>query len=372
MNFVVSQLENLTPATGIVIELAEENDMVYKAATGSIGEYIGLRLPISNSISGLCVTTQKILCSEDTEKDSRVNREACRKVGARSLVVAPLFYHDKAVGVLKIISNKPSQFNDTDIITLQLMSGLIASGIAQNIFIIESKKVEEQQNEFISMVSHELRTPLTSISGSLVLLLSGILGNFSDEVKSLIEIANNNSDRLIRLVNDILDVQKLNANKMNFNFKLIVLSEILKEAVAVNQMYANQLNVTLTSEIEENDIIVKIDTDRFLQIMANLISNAIKFSSTGGCVLVRSTTNIKIVRIEVIDHGTGIPEEFQSRIFQQFAQAETNDRKKHGGTGLGLNITKMIIEKFGGKIDFKSSPLGTTFYFELPIYQKNQ
>ena len=221
MDFVVYQLENLTPATGVVIELAEEKDMVYRAATGSIKEYIGLRLPIQNSISGLCVLSKQILREDDTEMDSRVNKAACQKVGARSLVVAPLFYRGKAVGVLKIISKNPYAFSVTDIQTLQLMSGLIASGIAHHIFIRESKKVETLQNEFISMVSHELRTPLTSISGSLILLLSGALGQFSDKAKNLLEIANNNSKRVIRLVSDILDIQKLHADKMNFTMQSV-------------------------------------------------------------------------------------------------------------------------------------------------------
>lgn len=372
MDFVVNHLAEITPATGVVIELAEEKDMVYRAATGSIKEFIGLRLPIENSISGLCVLSKEILRADDTELDSRVNKEACQKVGARSLVVAPLFYRGQAVGVLKIISNKAYAFSVTDIQTLQLMCGLVASGIAHQIFIRESKKVELFQNEFISMVSHELRTPLTSISGSLILLLSGALGQFSDKAKNLLEIANHNSKRLIRLVSDILDIQKLHADKMNFNIQPMVLQQMIQDSIQANQMYAKQLHIKLESEINvKKDIIVKVDPDRFLQIMANLISNAIKFSPDNETVLVRLTVENRKARVEIIDHGPGIPAEFQPRIFQKFAQANTNDKHKHGGTGLGLNITKMLVEKFGGKINFSSSSKGSIFYFDLPFNQKS-
>lgn len=133
MDLVVEDMLELTPATGAVIELHEKDEMVYRAATGSIKDYIGLRLPSENSISGLCVKSREVLRSNDTEKDERVNLEACRKVGARSMVVAPLFHDGKTVGVLKIISNQPNAFNEEDVKTLQLMAGFVASGLSQQI-----------------------------------------------------------------------------------------------------------------------------------------------------------------------------------------------------------------------------------------------
>lgn len=134
MNLVVEQMQQLTPATGVVVELVEDHEMVYRAATGSVKEYIGLRLLRENSISGLCVKTKEVLLSNDTEVDDRVNAEACRKVGARSLVVAPLFHEGKAIGVLKILSREPNAFSEQDVQTLKLMAGLIGSALAKQIY----------------------------------------------------------------------------------------------------------------------------------------------------------------------------------------------------------------------------------------------
>jgi GAF domain-containing protein len=133
MDLVVEEMQLLTPATGVVVELVEGDEMVYRAATGTVKDYIGLRLTIQGSISGLCVQKQEVLISNDTEKDPRVNVEACRRVSARSLVVAPLMHLGRAVGVLKILSRAPDDFTDEDVKTLQLMSGFLASALANQI-----------------------------------------------------------------------------------------------------------------------------------------------------------------------------------------------------------------------------------------------
>lgn len=133
MDLVVNEMQTLTPATGVVLELVSGDYMVYRAATGTVQEYIGLKLPIKNSISGLCVESHEILQSEDTEVDSRVNIEACRRVKARSLVVAPLFHEGQAVGVLKILSEKPRAFNDSHIKILQLMAGFLGSALFRQV-----------------------------------------------------------------------------------------------------------------------------------------------------------------------------------------------------------------------------------------------
>jgi putative methionine-R-sulfoxide reductase with GAF domain len=141
MNLVVNEMLTLTPATGSVIELADNGDMVYRAATGTVQEYIGLRLALKSSISGLCVQSHQVLICIDTEKDTRVNVEACRRVKARSLVVAPLFNDNKAVGVLKIISDKPDAFSDADVKVLQIMAGFLGSALA-------TKMLDELRNFF--------------------------------------------------------------------------------------------------------------------------------------------------------------------------------------------------------------------------------
>ncbi len=131
MDLVVEQMQKLTPATGAIIELVDGDNMVYRAATGTVKPHLGLSLPRANSISGLCVASHQILRSDDTETDSRVNLEACHKVGARSMIVVPLFYNNEAIGVLKTLSDQPAAFSEADVKTLQLMAGYIASGMAK-------------------------------------------------------------------------------------------------------------------------------------------------------------------------------------------------------------------------------------------------
>ncbi len=238
-------------------------------------------------------------------------------------------------------------------------------GIFHN--ITERKKVDQMKNEFISMVSHELRTPLTSIKGSLGLLNGGIAGELSTQAKTLIEIAYNNSERLVRLINDILDIEKIECGKMVFKLENLDLIPIIEQAVESNQGFANQYQVNLSFKKLESNIYVKVDSDRLFQVLTNLLSNAVKYSPSNDNVTIEIVHKEDKVSVLVSDKGPGIPEEFQSRIFGKFSQADSSATRKKGGTGLGLNISKAIIERFKGEIGFQTkTDQGTTFYFTLP------
>ncbi|WP_370337069.1 ATP-binding protein [Parvularcula marina] len=231
----------------------------------------------------------------------------------------------------------------------------------------ELKKVDRLKNEFVSTVSHELRTPLTSIKGSLGLLKSATLGDLPDEAIAMITIAYNNSDRLIRLINDILDVEKIEAGKLSFTFQHMELEPFLERSIEANKAYSQEYGVELNLLPIAGDIKIDADADRLAQVMANLISNAVKFSPKGAEVSISAEVLEEEVRISVTDHGPGIPEEFQSKIFGKFAQADSSDTKAQGGTGLGLSISKAIVEAHGGDVSFHTMPgKGTTFYFNIP------
>lgn len=235
--------------------------------------------------------------------------------------------------------------------------------------VTERKRIELMQKEFISTVSHELRTPLTSISGSLGLILGGITGEIPEKTRALITIANNNSERLIHLINDILDIEKISAGKMHFDLTVVDLTPIIKQSLDENKGYGEKLDVKfkLISE-SEKEIKVKIDEKRLLQVMSNLLSNAAKYSPTGEYVTVKIEQMTTHVRVSVHDNGNGIPDDFKSKIFSKFSQADSSDTRQKGGTGLGLNITKAIVLEHKGTIDFESNKeLGTTFYFDLPL-----
>ena len=237
----------------------------------------------------------------------------------------------------------------------------------------EPKRLEKLKNEFVSTVSHELRTPLTSISGSLNLIESGVMGEVGEKIKPLIKIALNNSERLILLINDILDMEKIESGQMNFELESVELNTLLQEAIKFNEGYASKHNVALFFEALENELDVYVDKHRMQQVMSNLISNAVKFSPAEGIVTIKIIPNTRRVRVEVHDNGSGIPQEFKKTIFSKFAQADASDAKQKGGTGLGLNITKAIIERFGGIINFRSNvEEGTSFYFDLPLQSKHE
>lgn len=235
------------------------------------------------------------------------------------------------------------------------------------------RKVERLKSEFISTVSHELRTPLTSIKGAISIVLSGSVGELPLNAKDLLVIANNNSDRLARLVNDILDIDKLEFGNLQLNLQRHALYPLLLQAVEQNQGYAARYGVSVALDNPDDAVIhcvANIDTDRFLQVMANLLSNAIKFSHLNGVVRVTLLRRGEMLEVSVIDEGQGIADDFRPRIFQKFAQADSSDKRRRDGTGLGLSITKAIVERMGGKVDYRSVVgEGTTFYFTLPMVE---
>jgi PAS domain S-box-containing protein len=237
--------------------------------------------------------------------------------------------------------------------------------------ISERMKVDQLKNEFVSIVSHELRTPLTSIRGSLGLLVGGAVGSFDEKTKSMLNIAYSNSERLIRLINDILDIEKIEIGKIDFQLAPIDLQKIIEEAVLTNQPYCEKFEVAIKVNKISNVIVVNADYGRLLQVLTNLISNAVKFSNPGGEVIITMSPDSKNVRVAITDKGKGIPEEFKSQIFQKFAQADPSAGRKQSGTGLGLSICKAIIEKMGGQIGFISeTDVGSTFYFDLPVLRE--
>ena len=236
--------------------------------------------------------------------------------------------------------------------------------------ISKQKEVETMKAEFVSTVSHELRTPLTSIKGSLGLLASGVTGaEFDPASTELLNLSMRNVDRLSELINDILDIEKLESGALEFRFGAVSVDEILADAISVNQHYAVNNGVTFELANENAEGEVYADANRIAQVMSNLLSNAAKFSPKDGVVTVGAKMhNDKMMRFYVTDEGVGIPDEFRAQIFERFTQVDSSDRRKNGGTGLGMAITKSIIDSHCGHIDFTSVvDQGSTFFFDLPV-----
>jgi PAS domain S-box-containing protein len=229
------------------------------------------------------------------------------------------------------------------------------------------REMDRLKREFVSTVSHELRTPLTSIRGSLGLVSAGVLGPLPEKAHSMVRIAYQNSERLVRIINDILDVEKIESGKLELRPESLEVHDVLSQALEENRAYGDKYKVSFVLQGPSHVGLVKADPDRLMQVMSNLLSNAAKFSPAGSQVEVRTRAEGSSVRIEVQDYGTGIPEKFRSRIFEKFAQADGSSARRFDGTGLGLSITRQLVEAMGGSIGFTTeADQGTTFHFLLP------
>jgi len=237
--------------------------------------------------------------------------------------------------------------------------------------VTERKQIEKVKDEVIATVSHELRSPLTSIINSLSLIADGETGDIPEPTKKMIQIAYRNSERLLRLANNMLDIRKIESGKMEFHYQVLELAPLIEQTIDANLSYVEQFKVQIKLENGVPNAKVNIDSDRFIQILTNLLTNAAKFSPSGEDIIVSVSRCGNFIRIAVKDYGPGVPEEFQNKIFNKFAQFESPGAKRKDGSGLGLNIAKMLVEHMGGSIGFETKiNEGTTFYFDLPEYQE--
>jgi signal transduction histidine kinase len=233
----------------------------------------------------------------------------------------------------------------------------------------ERKRLERLKDEFVSTVSHELRTPLTSITGSLGLLMGKTAGILPKSAERLLEIAHTNSVRLVRLVNDILDIEKLESGRAVFDLKRVnvgsLVGQMVEEIRGMAEGHRVRIRIEAGATIDE----VPADADRLGQVITNLLSNAVKFSAPNDEVVITIENVAGLVRVSVRDHGPGISEEFKPHVFERFAQADATDARRKGGTGLGLSIVKEIVDRLSGEVGFGDAPGGgTIFYVELPVW----
>lgn len=229
-----------------------------------------------------------------------------------------------------------------------------------------TKALSETKNQFLATVSHELRTPLTSIKGSLDLANSGALGEIPEGFSRVLEIAQRNADRLNLLIDDLLDQQSMEAGQMRYDFKPVQLSSFIPHVLLVNQPFAERFQINLLHDPVDGDVFVTADPKRLEQVLSNILSNAIKFSDAGSEILVCVDACPDRVRVKVKDEGMGLSDLDRERVFDQFSQIDSTDRRKVGGTGLGMHISQRIIEAHGGKIDYyANTESGTTFFVDL-------
>jgi PAS domain S-box-containing protein len=248
---------------------------------------------------------------------------------------------------------------------IEKCGGILVLGVIAD--ISERLRTERLKDEFVATVSHELRTPLTSIAGALTLLVGKAGGTLPALAVRLITIAQANSQRLVRLVNNILDMEKIESGKVVFVLKRVEIRSLIEQAIEANRGFADAYGVRVRLDAASPTAELRVDPDWVVQIVTNLLSNAVKFSPRGEEVVVAIGKRGAAVRISVRDHGRGIPEEFKARIFEKFAQADASDARQHGGTGLGLSIVKQAVTRLGGKVGFADARGGgAIFHVELP------
>ena len=309
---------------------------------------------------------------EDSENDERFHDNPLVTDAPHVKFYAgfPLYIEGKyPVGTLCVIDDHARELSDIQKQALEALSRQVVSQLELRLKVKQLMVLDDTKDKFISMVSHELRTPLTSIVGSLSLLTNTMADQIGKEALAMTNIAYRNGKQLINIVNDILDVTKIDAGKLELNIAKHNLYEVVNEAVELNMPYLNkcECNVNLESK-SDHPVFVNIDKDRIIQVMNNLISNAAKFTKTNDTIVVSIDTEDDFAKVSIIDHGFGIKDSNKPAVFERFVQSSDNVNQKLPGTGLGLNLCKSIIEKHNGIISFESTVnVGSEFYFKLPL-----
>ncbi len=378
---IAEQTRLLTDADGALIELIQDNEIVYHAADGPMEAKLGFRMKIEGSLSGMAASQKKTLISDDTETDDRVNREACRTVGIRSMIVVPLRRGNEVMGVLKAHSSKPHHFSATHVRGLELIAGVLASSWATSVAFEEKRtvirslerakldltKATKAKSEFLANMSHEIRTPMNGVVSMAELLAKTQL---SAEQRDMIETIHLSADALLLIINDILDFSKIEAGQLRFETKDFDLRKCVEGIAALLGQTASAKGLILSVKIDEaTPRYFRGDEGRLRQVLINLVGNAIKFTHEGQIVLSvsaeKSSEAYASIRFSVTDTGIGIRKEILPNLFQPFSQGDVSSMKRYSGTGLGLAISNELVRCMGGGAISVESELGKGSLFSF-------
>jgi signal transduction histidine kinase len=365
MAIVADRAMRLTGAAAAVVEVPEDDEMVHVASAGAATGTKGLRLAREGSLSGLCVRTEETLVAFDTETDDRVDREACRKAGARSMVVVPLRDATaEGAAAVKVYSPEANAFREQDAYALELMAELTASTMRRSDRIARLQELDRLKDEVVGVVTHELRNPITSINGYLQLALEQP-DRFDGATLSYLRAVERNAARLTAIVDDLLTLLRAESGEFELERVPVDLAEVAWDSVKTIAPLAERNAVQLDVRIEPTTALA--DCLRMAQVFDNLLSNAVKYSATGGRVVFTLANRNGCAEVVVADHGIGIPADEQQHLFERFFRASSATDRDIPGTGLGLTIVRTIVEAHNGSIACESSVgEGTTFRVRIP------
>jgi len=340
-------------------------------------------ITLERTIVGLAAETKSTVSSVDNP-DRPVFSHSILLPNTKSELAVPIISDNRLIGVLDILSDEANFFTHEDGFMLQTIADGIAIAIDNATLLIEREETIQQlreldlaKSQFISMMSHELRTPLNAVLGFAELLLSGLSGDVSEQAKGDIQLIHNSGQHLLALINNILDIAKIEAGLTEIEIQPLDATYIMKEVVQLTEALLRDKSVTILLDVPADLPFILADHTRLRQIMLNLVGNAAKFTSAGQITLKarpilankqETDKDAKMIRFIVIDTGIGIPPEKQEAIFETFQQADMSDTRQYGGIGLGLTICKQLIQLHGGDIGVISEEgQGSEFYFTLPV-----
>ncbi|MFM8559010.1 MAG: ATP-binding protein, partial [bacterium] len=285
-------------------------------------------------------------------------------------VAIPMVQERHSIGVLVVI-DRSEGFTEDHVEFLRMFAAQAAVQVRNSQLFEHTKVLDRLKSDFVAVVSHEIRTPLTSVKGALELLSDNRYFKNTDQQGKLLAIAHANAERLLLLINDILDFSKLESATLSLAMERQRLEPVLEQATMNLRTLLEERRIRLDLEIADELPEAMLDAHRIAQVVTNLLSNAIKFSPVGGEVRIAVAASDETLRVSVTDKGEGIAPENQAKLFQKFQQLDSGSTRKAGGTGLGLVISKAIVEQHGGRIGVESRlGEGSTFGFTLPVAGK--
>jgi len=368
-NVIVSQVMKLVDAKSTILFLSdtESGDFVAEAGSGiPEGKIKTLRFPIGEGLHGQAVRAAQPMLVQDVAGTVGVE-SFLTDLDASSVVIIPLLSNENVMGAITAVNRGGGPFTPDDQDVLMMFASQASIALTNAILYERTKELDRMKSEFVAVVSHEVRTPMTSIKGSLELLGDERFHVLPPPQKELLHICQANTERLISLINDILDFSKLEASKFSLTFEAFDIGKTVPEAVEQIRSLANMKGISMDVHVEGSAGVVDADPMRIAQVVTNLLGNAIKFSQEKGRIEVWARGTEAEVTIFVRDFGKGIGKRDISRLFQRFAQLDSSTTRKAGGTGLGLVISKGIVEQHGGRIWVESEiGKGSTFYFSIP------